>query len=139
MCAATDDVQKVDVSVEDEDIVVVCQFANGTTANGCKVEILSLKNVSIISRFVSFKCTFKHSTLCSVNTSFSKSELDGFSNFTIVVYDWEKDGSTTRVFSTEFARTTPHPNTPLLMFTTDAVVNKIQENWGKVLYDTYSQ
>ena len=122
----------MDVSIKDGVIIVICQFAGGTLARGCKTEILNRKKV-LLSRFVSLseQCRQNRSSLCSVSTSFRESELEGCNNITIIVYDWETDGNVTRVFSQDFVVTTVHPNVSHVTLMPDIVVDKIHVNWGR--------
>ena len=101
--------QKVEIVKDNESITVDCWFAIGTAALGFKVEVLNNENDVFISRYVKLTtdCIFNSndSFACLVNTSFSVQELmvDGFGNFTIMVYDWEREGNVTEVYSREFA------------------------------------
>ena len=85
---------------EDEDsIIVTCQFASGTDAEGFLVDIQTEHNRTVLSRNVSLIQCVRSSLPCLLDTSFYKSELLKFGNFTISVYNWDKDGRISKVFS----------------------------------------
>ena len=101
----TYDVQRVSVTEEEDNIIVVCQFALGTDAQGFLVDIQTDDNRTVLSRNVSLiQCgseQIKSSLPCLLETSFYKLELLEFGNFTlsVTVYNWDKDGSINKVFS----------------------------------------
>ena len=101
----TYDVQRVSVTEEEDNIIVVCQFASGTYAQGFLVDIQTDDNRTVLSRNVSLiQCgseQIQSSLPCLLETSFYKLELLEFGNFTlsVTVYNWDKDGSINKVFS----------------------------------------
>ena len=107
----TYDVQKVSVTEEEDNILVVCRFALGTDAQGFLVDIQTDDNRTVLSRNVSLiQCgseQIQSSLPCLLETSFYKLELLEFGNFTLApsvkfqvnVYNWDKDGSINKVFS----------------------------------------
>ena len=130
LIAATYDVQKVAISVENGIINITCWFAKGTSARGAKVKILSHKNDESAFRFLrlSEECAINDSLLCSASTYF-KLEVESFGNFTIVVFDWEKDGNTTKVYSEEFILTSRTLSTFPMYYSTDGpMINPTQAN-----------
>ena len=101
----TYDVQRVSVTEEEDNIIVVCRFALGTDAQGFLVDIQTDDNRTVLSRNVSLiQCgseQIQSSLPCVLETSFYKLELLEFGNFTlsVTVYNWDKDGSINKVFS----------------------------------------
>ena len=111
------------VTEDNDNIVVVCRFALGTDAQGFLVDIQT-DNRTVLSRNVSlFQCvgeisnTSAHSQPCSLETSFYKPELLQFGNYTLSVYNWEKDGSINIVKAKHLKVSTSNDTTP---GTTDA-------------------
>ena len=89
------------VEVLNDDLEISCQFARGTSALGCIVD-LQFTNGTKISRNVSLTCKQEQNQVqCSATISF---EISTVGNFSVSVYSWEANSqiSTHRVFYREF-------------------------------------
>ena len=134
--SGTFDIQNVSVTEDKDNLVVVCHFALGTDAQGFLVDIQTDDNRTVFSRNVSlFQCvgeisnTSAHSQPCSLETSFYKPELLKFGNYTLSVYNWEKDNSLKRVFSKTFKAST-RTTTATDNTTTTVATDTIQRSTG---------